>query len=113
MFPEYDPVCVLCVTPFSRLNNDDKKEVLALERPKPNLNISKTVKGGGKNAPYNRNFKAVWYEQYQWLCGSVYLKKLFCWPCSLLSNKVSVWNNIGFDDMELVHCAVMKVPQNI
>lgn len=51
MFPEYDPVCVLRVTPFVRLNNEDKKQLLALERPKPIINISKAVKAG-KSAPY-------------------------------------------------------------
>ena len=48
---------------------------------------------------YNVHFKQSWFTEYLWLCSTVVLQKLFCWPCLLFSNKVNVWNREGFADL--------------
>lgn len=96
-FPVYDPVCVLIETPFSRWSENDKKDFLSGEKPMPCLDVSKEIKWKDKKCI--RRFKSQWYTQYSWLCGSYYLKKLFCLPCMMISSKSGVWVSKGFGDM--------------
>ncbi|KAJ8916419.1 hypothetical protein NQ315_014630 [Exocentrus adspersus] len=96
MFPQYDPVCVLLQTPFTRWTKDDQKQFLTNEKPQPILIVNKSTKVKGKC--YVRHFKELWYSRYAWLCGSHYLNKLFCLPCLVMSTKSSVWNKDGFSD---------------
>ncbi|KAJ8980089.1 hypothetical protein NQ317_017106 [Molorchus minor] len=106
MNPLHDPICVLLETPFSRWNEDDKKDFLSCEKPMPLLNVNKTTKI--KDKVYNRNFKLSWYLDFEWLCGSCYLNKLFCMPCLIIGVKSSVWNNSGFNDFGNVTRALNK-----
>ncbi|KAH0812134.1 hypothetical protein GEV33_010657 [Tenebrio molitor] len=97
MFPLQDPVCVLLQTPFRSWSDNDKKDILTCERPMPLL---KAVED--KKVKQNRNFKKSWYSEFEWLCGSYYLNKLFCWPCLIGDDKEGVWNKAGFDDLKNV-----------
>lgn len=97
MNPENDVVCNLLETPFSRWREEDKRDLLVFNRPTPRLSVSvrKQKKSGNS---YQLHFKSTWYGEYTWLCGSVFLQKLFCWACLLLGVKKNVWNNAGFGD---------------
>nr|CAI5829018.1 unnamed protein product [Callosobruchus analis] len=106
MFPVYDGVCVLLEKPFSAWNDDDKKDFLNCEKPSPILNVNKIAKI--KDKVYSRNFKKSWYSDFEWLCGSYYLNKLFCLPCMIISCKSSVWCKYGFNDFGNVTRALRK-----
>ena len=73
MYPLNDIVCSLLQTPFSRWTEDDKRDVLIAGKPMPDLDISakKVERKGAKS--YLKHFRTSWYNEYQWLCGSVYL----------------------------------------
>lgn len=99
MFPANDIVCNLLQTPFNRWKEADKRDVLNHGRPKDSLEIvaKKENKKTGKS--HNVHFKNSWFDDYKWLCSSTTLKKLYCWPCLLFSNKNSAWNKEGFSDL--------------
>lgn len=97
MFPTYDSVCVLLETPFSRWKVEDKKDFLNCERPMPSLDVE--TKGKSKDKVFVRKFRNEWYLEYKWLCGSNYLKKLFCMPCLIVGVKSGVWNKEGFNSL--------------
>ncbi|XP_023311335.1 zinc finger MYM-type protein 1-like [Anoplophora glabripennis] len=77
--------------------------------------------GRAKDKVYVRKFRNEWYSEYKWLCGSIYLNKLFCMPCLIVSVKSSVWNKGGFNNfgnvtrgcrnhegsLEHIRCALM------
>lgn len=98
MNPINDLVCNLLETPFRRWTEEDKRDVLLQGRPTSviNIGVKKEFKKSGKS--YNINFKSSWFLEFNWLCSSAVLQKLFCWPCLLFSNKQSVWNRDGFTD---------------
>lgn len=98
MNPINDIVCNLLETPFSRWTDEDKRDVLLHGRPTGILNIDfkKELKKSGRS--YKINFKCSWFSEYNWLCSSAALQKLFCWSCLLFSNKHCVWNRDGFTD---------------
>jgi hypothetical protein len=98
MFPIQDPVCVLLQTPFRRWSDNDKKDFLTCERPMPLLNANQVRKVGNK--VYYRNFNKSRYSQFEWLCGSYYLDKLFCFPCLIVDDKAGLWNKTGFNDLK-------------
>ncbi|KAH0809750.1 hypothetical protein GEV33_013041 [Tenebrio molitor] len=98
MFPMQDPVCVLLQTPFRRWSDNDKKDFLSCERPMPLLNANQVRKVGNK--VYYRNFNKSRYSQFEWLCGSYYLDKLFCFPCLIVDDKAGLWNKTGFNDLK-------------
>lgn len=106
MFPVYDAVCILLEKSFSRWNDDDKKDFLNSEKPSPILTVNKTAKV--KDKVYSRNFKKSWYSEFEWLCGSHYLNKLFCVQCLVISVKSTVWSKYGFDDFGNVTRALRK-----
>ena len=100
MNPINDIVCNLLETPFSRWTDEDedKRDVLLHGLPTGILNIDfkKEFKKSGRS--YKINFKCSWLSEYNWLCSSAALQKLFCWSCLLFSNKHCVWNRDGFTD---------------
>lgn len=106
MFPIYDTVCVLLEIPFSRWNDDDKRDFLNSAKSTPSLNINVVAKVKGK--VYNRHFKESWYSEFEWLCGSYYLNKLFCVPCLIVGVKSGAWNKTGFNDFGNVTRALHK-----
>ena len=59
------------------------------------MSVKKQRKSGQS---YQLHFKNTWYREYTWLCGSIFLQKLFCWACLLLGVKKNVWNSTGFGD---------------
>lgn len=99
MNPVNDIVRNLLETPFSLRNDEEKRIILQNGRPKNKLSIcaKKEAKKTGKS--YNVNFKSVWFDEFQWLCSSTALEKLFCWSCLLFSSRGSVWNKEGFADL--------------
>lgn len=107
MNPINDIVCSLLETPFHRWKDEDKKDILNEGRPTVDLKIStrKEMKNGKS---YNINFKSSWFSEYNWLCSSPILEKLFCWPCLLFCNKDSAWNKHGFTDLLNITRALHK-----
>lgn len=79
---------------FSRLSYDDKLFIKDLKVPRPDL--SKILINQGKPS---RSFVNTWYDKCIWLTGSITLKKLFCWPCVLFSNREEVWSKCGYDEI--------------
>jgi hypothetical protein len=69
-----DIICSLIETPFSRRNEQERREILSMNRSTPNINILSSDKKQGQ--VFSRSFKVSWYENHNWLCG-VYLKKLY------------------------------------
>lgn len=105
-FPIYDPICVLLETNFGRWKEQDKKDFLNNKKPTNVLNVTKVGKSHDK--VFKRNFKQSWYSQFEWLCGSHYLTKLFCVPCLNISVTSGVWNKTGFSDFANVTRALHK-----
>lgn len=108
MNPINDVVCNLIQTPFSHWKDDDKKDLLQCGRPTHLLSVQvrKDVKKTGKS--YNINFKNSWFADYKWLCSSLNLQKLFCWPCLLFSSKNTVWAKEGFADFININRSLHK-----
>lgn len=105
--PIHDIISSLQEVPFSRLNEDNRREIIMIGRPIPPLNILKTDKKHGQT--FSRSFKTQWYESHQWLCGSVYKQSLFCWPCILLSKSRNiVWVSQGFCDLKNLSACIKK-----
>lgn len=105
-----DSVCVILAKPFSQWYDDDKKDFLNNGRYMPELNVTKTAKV--KDKSYVRHFQTFWYSDYECLCGSYYLNKLFCFPCLVIGVKTSVWNGNVIRALrkhegsaEHIHCA--------
>lgn len=98
MQPEKDIVCMVLETPFSTWKEADKRDVIFTNRPIPELTASTFSKKQGKQ--FTRSFRAVWYEHYKWLCGSVYKLALFCWPCLLMAKNKTTWNTTGYNDFK-------------
>jgi hypothetical protein len=71
-----DIICSLIETPFSRRNEQKRREILSMNRPTPNINILFSDKKQGQ--VFSRSFKVSWYENHNWLCGSLFKKALFC-----------------------------------
>lgn len=42
------------------------------------------------------------------MCGSFYLKRLFCWPCILLSQSNSVWITLGYADFKNLSKSILR-----
>lgn len=94
MEPSIDLVCILLETPFYKWKDSDKKDLLInSDRPQPALNCV-TI-----GTARTRNFQNAWYSKHQWLCGSRFYQKLFCWPCLLMGVRKNVWNEVGFNNM--------------
>lgn len=100
MEPRSDLVCSLIETQFSKWKDEDKKDLLAQQPPRPILSLNeKPAATGGLKSKHKRNFQSTWYTSYPWLCGSTYLNKLFCWHCLVVGIKKGAWNNLGFDNL--------------
>lgn len=97
--PIHDIICSLLETPFSRLNENDGREIIITNRPTPSLNVLKSDKKHGQT--FSRSFKTQWYDTHTWLCGSHFKQSLFCWPCVLLSKcRNNVWVSQGYSDLK-------------
>ncbi|XP_066903618.1 uncharacterized protein [Halyomorpha halys] len=93
--PVVDLVCNLLETPFVKWNNEDKHDLLSTDsQPRPDFLINAT--------PNSEAIQNIWYLQYDWLCGSYYKRRLFCWPCLLFGIEKNVWNYTGFEDFSQV-----------
>lgn len=107
MDPVHDIICSLLETPFSRLRENDRREIMIKGRPMPPLNILKSDKKQGQT--FSRSFKTQWYESHRWLCGSFFKQSLFCWPCLLFAKgRSNVWVFQGFSDLKNLSAAVKK-----
>jgi hypothetical protein len=100
MEPSVDLVSALLETPFSRWKYEDKKDLLVnCATPQPILSFQKLTGLPLPGKQHKRNFRASWYSDYKWLCGSKYSNCLYCWPCLLVGTKKGIWNSTGFSDM--------------
>lgn len=99
MNPQNDLVMSLLETPFSRRPETKKREILH-QRPTPRIEIICPDKNTNQRRTYSRTFQASWYDSNRWLCGSLFTKRLFCWPCLLLGNVKNVWNTTGYFDLK-------------
>ena len=98
MYSVNDIVCNLIQTPFSRLKDDDKRDVLNWGQPTDIIDISRKRENKKSGKTYSIKFKNSWFDTFTWLCRSTYLQALYCWPCLLFSNKSNVWRKEGFSD---------------
>ncbi|KAJ8958045.1 hypothetical protein NQ318_002052 [Aromia moschata] len=70
-----------------------RTEIKRLERPIPDLIISKTDVGKSRN--YSRNFNSSVYDRFKWLCGCPKRNKLFCFICLVMGGNQSAWTQEG------------------
>ena len=86
---ERDLVLEIKEKPFGQRNIAEKREIIRHDRPTPALN----TKVG------SRAFQATWYQQIDWLCGSSYTEKLYCWPCLLFQPRANQsWTDGGYNN---------------
>ncbi|XP_015921964.2 uncharacterized protein [Parasteatoda tepidariorum] len=89
--PLHDAVCILMETPFKDWSEKDQIDLISYGRPKPQIAINKKRSKEEKPSGRFYIFKIQWYERYKWLCGSVYLQTLNCWPCLLFGSESEQW----------------------
>lgn len=107
MNPYHDIVCSLLETPFSRRSEAQQLEVLSTGRPVSNISITSSDKKGSQE--FCRSFQSSFFDLKKWLCGSFYLKQLYCWPCLLFAhNRVGVWVSGGYNDIKHLSEATKK-----
>ena len=88
-----DVVVQLLQRPFGPRSITDQKLTVQQPRPMPDLKI----KTG------DRSFQLEWYSKEDWLCGSVVINGLFCWPCLLFKPGAShSWAERGYTDLRNV-----------
>lgn len=100
--PSSDVICALLECGFSRWTEADKIELFNRGRPMPHLSIT-SVKQLNTGNSTTKTFQSSWYTTHKWLCGSISLQKLFCWPCLLFSCKSYAWNRTGFSNLLNIH----------
>ena len=95
-----DIICGLLQRPFSSRNTREQKEIGRMDRPMPNVLIIKTRA---------RIFQQSWFTRKDWLCASIVMKSLFCWPCLLFCpGKSSTWTHTGYVNMHHFSCDCQK-----
>ena len=67
---------------FTQKTFDEKKAIVAADRPKPKSEQLIEI-----NKQANRGFSVAKYEKYEWLTGSELKNRMFCWTCLLFSNE--------------------------
>lgn len=103
-----DGVCIekIKCDAFSKLSFSEKKQVIEIGRPTPDLQLIQTK---GK---VNRKFNTKQYDSYHWLTGCIHSNRLFCFVCLLFSNNKTVWNDIGYADIHNFPTAARKHEQS-
>ncbi|XP_075233773.1 zinc finger MYM-type protein 1-like [Lycorma delicatula] len=86
----------LCKKSFNSRSFTEKMDIVRKGRPIPDLKNLKHKTSGG----YERHFNLQWYDDNPWLCGSLKLSKLFCWPCILFADEKNSWNRDGVCNMD-------------
>lgn len=81
-------------TCFSKLSFENKKHIIKQGRARPEVKIDYKRKDG-----FFKHFHSALYDKYHWLTGSCKLNKLFCFPCLLFADSGSIWNRMGFSDI--------------
>ncbi|XP_039286744.1 zinc finger MYM-type protein 1-like [Nilaparvata lugens] len=78
--------------PFSSRSFKEKKYLMNIGRPIPNL--PNLMQNCGK---FTRHFQSNNYKKYEWLAGSETLNALFCWNCLLFGrDRHTSWTENGF-----------------
>jgi len=106
MNPVYDPIVILLEHPYRRWRIVDKNDLLRQGKPTPSLTYLSADKNGSK--VFCRSFNSNVYTKHPWVCGSFYLQKLFCWPCTLLSQPNSVWITLGYADFKNLSRSILR-----
>ena len=91
-------------TSFLRRNEEEKREIICCGRPTPLISTLTKDKKDGRQ--YTRSFKSSWYETRTWICGSVFIQRLYCWPCLLLGKMKNVWTSDSYVDFKIFSRAV-------
>lgn len=95
-------VCDLLLNGFASRNFEEKKHIIKVGRPTPNISITTAAK------TCVRKFNNKLFETNEWLTGCSKKQKLFCWCCLLFSKEKSVWSSGGYSDVGNVHNAIKK-----
>ena len=106
---EEDIIIALNRKSFSNCSFAEKKKILEVGRPTPNLNLKSLSKARGK--VFSRKFHLSIYDRFSWLCGSNTTNKLYCWPCLLFcSETLSLWSDPcrGYSDLSHLYTAIKK-----
>ncbi|XP_025192174.1 uncharacterized protein LOC112592365 [Melanaphis sacchari] len=82
MNPIYDPIVLLLEHPYRRWSTFDKNDLLRKGKPTPSLTHLSADKNGSK--------------------------RLFCWPCILLSQSNSVWITLGYADFKNLSRSILR-----
>lgn len=83
---------------FPALPQEERRRVLGLGPPRPDVIIRQLVnKGRGKHS--YRYFKNEWYRKVTWICSCPDRKALFCFSCLLFGGEAS-WTRKGVTDIK-------------
>ena len=84
-----DIICQLAKKPFSACATA-QQNVIVKQRPTPDLSTF----------PIGKGFQMSWYSKKEWLCGSLFKRKMFCCPCLLFCPGSSeTWTKTGYKNM--------------
>ena len=84
-----DVICELVKETFSAWATA-QQNIIVKQRPTPHLSTF----------PIGKGFQMSWYSKKEWLCGSVFKCKMFCWPCLLFCPGTSAtWTKTGYKNM--------------
>ncbi len=84
-----DVICELVKKPFSAWATA-QQNIIVKQKPTPDLSTF----------PIGKGFQMSWYSKKEWLCGSVFKRKMFCWPCLLFCPGSSeTWTKSGYKNM--------------
>ena len=68
-----------------------QENIIVKQKPTPDLSM----------LPLGRDFQMSWYSKKEWLCGSTFKHKMFCWPCLLYCLGTSeTWTKTGYKNMQ-------------
>ena len=84
-----DIICELVKKPFSAWATA-QQNIIVKQKPTPDLST----------LPIGKGFQMSWYSKKEWLCGSTFKHKMFCWPCLLFCPSTSAtWTKTGYKNM--------------
>jgi hypothetical protein len=82
--PENDVIWELVKKPFSAWATA-QQNIIVKQKPTPDLSAF----------PIGKGFQMSWYSKKEWLCGSIFKPRVFCWPY-LYPGFSETWTKSGY-----------------